>query len=139
MCTPSCCGGLAPDGKAWVACRPGFFLSVRVLSRLFRRRFLEELLRVHETDKLQFFGEHAALTDAKAFKAWLTPLRKCEWVVYAVGGGLKMTQVGRFEFVDGSALLVPGMTSEAERTLARIRVEEIRPRLGPLIGSSCPR
>jgi hypothetical protein len=56
-----------------------------------------------------------------------------------VGGGLKMTQVGRFEFVDGSALLVPGMTSEAERTLARIRVEEIRPRLGPLIGSSCPR
>ncbi len=76
-------GGLAPDGKAWVACRPGFFLSVRVLSRLFRRRFLEELLRVHEAGKLQFFGEHVALTDAKAFKAWLTPLRKCEWVVYA--------------------------------------------------------
>ena len=76
-------GGLAPDGKTWVACRPGFFLSVRVLSRLFRRRFLEELLRVHQTGKLQFFGEHAALADAKAFKAWLAPLRKCEWVVYA--------------------------------------------------------
>ena len=76
-------GGLAPDGKTWVACRPGLFLSVRVLSRLFRRRFLEELLRMHQADKLQFFGEHAALADAKAFKAWLAPLRKCEWIVYA--------------------------------------------------------
>jgi Putative transposase/Transposase zinc-binding domain len=76
-------GGLAPDGKTWVACRPGFFLPVRVLSRLFRRRFLEELLRAHQAGKLQFFGEHAALADAQAFKAWLAPLRKCEWVVYA--------------------------------------------------------
>ena len=76
-------GGLAPDGKRWVACRPGFFLSVRVLSRLFRRRLLEELQRVHQAGKLQFFGEHAALADAKAFKVWLAPLRKCEWVVYA--------------------------------------------------------
>ena len=76
-------GGLAPDGKTWVACRPGFFLPVRVLSRLFRRRFLEELLRVHQAGKLQFFGEHEALTDAKAFAQWMAPLRKCEWVVYA--------------------------------------------------------
>ena len=76
-------GGLAPDGKTWVACRPGFFLSVRVLSRLFRRRFLEELVRVHQAGKLQFFGDHAALADTKAFKAWLAPLRTCEWVVYA--------------------------------------------------------
>ena len=76
-------GGLSADGKRWVACRPGFFLPVRVLSRLFRRRFLEELLRVHHSGKLQFFGEHVALADAKAFKAWLAPLRKCEWVVYA--------------------------------------------------------
>jgi hypothetical protein len=76
-------GGLASDGMTWVACRPGFFLSVHVLSRLFRRRFLEELLRVHQAGKLQFFGEHAALADAQAFKAWLTPLRQCEWVVYA--------------------------------------------------------
>jgi hypothetical protein len=76
-------GGLAPDGQRWIACRPGFFLSVRVLSRLFRRRLLEELLRVHQAGKLQFFGEHVALADAKAFKAWLAPLRQCEWVVYA--------------------------------------------------------
>jgi hypothetical protein len=76
-------GGLAPDGNTWIACRPGFFLSVRVLSRLFRRRFLEELQRVHQAGKLQFFGEHAALADVQAFKAWLAPLRQCEWVVYA--------------------------------------------------------
>ena len=76
-------GGLGPDGKTWVACRPGFFLPVRVLSRLFRRRFLEELQRLHETGKLQFFGEQAALAQAAAFKAHLAPLRKIEWVVYA--------------------------------------------------------
>jgi Putative transposase/Transposase zinc-binding domain len=76
-------GGLAPGGKTWVACRPGFFLPVRVLSRLFRRRFLEELQRLHDGGKLKFFGEHAQLADAQAFKAWLTPLRKTEWVVYA--------------------------------------------------------
>jgi len=76
-------GGLAPDGQRWVACRPGFFLPVRVLSRLFRRRFLEELVRAHEAGKLQFFGEHAALVDATAWKTWLAPLRQCEWVVYA--------------------------------------------------------
>jgi hypothetical protein len=76
-------GGLAPDAKSWIACRPGFFLPVRVLSRLFRRRFLEELLRVHQAGKLRFFGEHAALDDAQAFKAWLAPLHQCEWVVYA--------------------------------------------------------
>ena len=76
-------GGLAPDGKTWVACRPGFFLPVRVLSRLFRRRFLEELQRLHDGGALRFFGEHAALAEAAAFKAWLAPLRQCEWVVYA--------------------------------------------------------
>ena len=76
-------GGLAPDGRTWVACRPGFFLPVRVLSRLFRRRFLEELQRLHDGGKLKFFGEHAALAEAAAFKAWLAPLHRCEWVVYA--------------------------------------------------------
>ena len=76
-------GGLSLDGKQWVACRPGFFLPVRVLSRLFRRRFLEELQRLHKAGKLQFFGEHVALADARAFTQWLAPMRKCEWVVYA--------------------------------------------------------
>ena len=76
-------GGLAPDGKTWVACRPGFFLPVRVLSRLFRRRFPDELQRLHDGGKLKFFGELAGLAGAAAFKAWLAPLRKIEWVVYA--------------------------------------------------------
>jgi len=76
-------GGLSPDGTQWVTCRPGFFLPVRVLSRLFRRRFLEELQRLHQGGTLRFFGERAVLADAHAFKDWLAPMRKCEWVVYA--------------------------------------------------------
>jgi hypothetical protein len=76
-------GGLSPDGKHWIACRPGFFLPVRVLSRLFRRRFLEALQQLHQAGKLQFFGEHTALADALTFRQWLAPMRKCEWVVYA--------------------------------------------------------
>ena len=59
------------------------FLSVRVLSRLFRRRLLEELKHAHQDGRLKFFGEHTALADAKAFNDWLAPQRKCEWVVYA--------------------------------------------------------
>ena len=76
-------GGLSPDASRWVACRPGFFLPVRVLSRLFRRRFLEALADAHRGGRLQFFGEYAALADPAAFADWLAPLRKCEWVVYA--------------------------------------------------------
>ena len=76
-------GGLAPDGQRWVACKPGFFLSVRVLSRLFRRRFLEELQKAHRAGQLQFFGEYADLADPKSFAGWLAPLSQCEWVVYA--------------------------------------------------------
>jgi hypothetical protein len=76
-------GGLSPDGERWVSCRPGFFLSVRVLSRLFRRRFLEALGQAHQAGQLKFFGEHVRLADATAFAQWLAPLRKCEWVVYA--------------------------------------------------------
>jgi hypothetical protein len=76
-------GGLAVDGQRWIACRRGFFLPVRVLSRLFRRRFLEALQQAHRDGQLRFFGEHASLVDAQAFSRWLSPLRQCEWVVYA--------------------------------------------------------
>ena len=76
-------GGLSLDGRRWVACKPGFFLPVRVLSRLFRRRFLEELRAAHGAGQLQFFGEYAELADAKTFAKWLAPMGKCEWVVYA--------------------------------------------------------
>ena len=76
-------GGLSPDGERWVACRPGFFLPVRVLSRLFRRRFLEELAKAHHCGQLHFFGDNAALADAARFAQWLAALREQEWVVYA--------------------------------------------------------
>jgi len=76
-------GGLSPDRERWVACRRGFFLPVRVLSRLFRRRFLEELETLHHSGQLQFFGEHVGLANTGAFDRWLAPLRSCEWVVYA--------------------------------------------------------
>src|SRR5665648_1071502 len=56
-------GGISLDGERWVACRPGFFLPVRVLSRLFRRLFLERLLAAHKAGHLKFFGDHAALSD----------------------------------------------------------------------------
>jgi hypothetical protein len=76
-------GGLSPDGKRWIGCRPGFFVSVRVLSRLFRRLFIEGLLALHRAGDLMFYGDLAALAEADAFAAWLTPLRKSDWVVYA--------------------------------------------------------
>ena len=76
-------GGLSPDGTKWVACRPEFFLHVRVLSRLFRRLFLEGLMDLHRAGQLTFFGDLASLSEAKAFATWLAPFRKSEWVVYA--------------------------------------------------------
>ena len=76
-------GGFSLDGKSWVSCRPSFLLPVHVLSRLFRRLFLEKLVAVHRAGALQFFGNHAPLKDAQAFAAYLAPLRNSEWVVYS--------------------------------------------------------
>ena len=76
-------GGLSIDGEQWIHCRPGFFLPVRVLSRLFRRLFLERLNQAYQAGDLQFFGELQALADARAFLDWIKPLQKMEWVVYA--------------------------------------------------------
>jgi hypothetical protein len=76
-------GGIALDGTRWISCRPGFFLSVRVLSRLFRRLFLENLVAAHDAGHLQFFGDHAPLAQHRAFTAYLAPLRKVEWIVYS--------------------------------------------------------
>jgi hypothetical protein len=76
-------GGIALDGTRWVACRPGFFLPVRVLSRLFRRLFCEQLASAYQAGELLCVGEQAQLADAQAFAEWLQPLRQREWVVYA--------------------------------------------------------
>jgi len=75
-------GGFSLDGKRWVCCRPRYLLPVPVLSSLFRRLLLEKLTAAHSAGKLQFFGKHAKLSDAKAFAAYLAPLRNSKWVVY---------------------------------------------------------
>ena len=76
-------GGLSLDGTRWVACKPGFFLHVRVLARLFRRLFLEGLMELYRAGQLTFFGDLGRLAQANAFAQWLAPFRKSEWVVYA--------------------------------------------------------
>jgi hypothetical protein len=76
-------GGLSRDGSKWIACRPRYFLTAEVLSALFRRLFLEMLLAAHAAGRLQFFGNHVRLADRAAFAAYLAPLRKIDWVVYA--------------------------------------------------------
>jgi hypothetical protein len=76
-------GGIALDGAKGVACKPGFFLPVRVLSKLFRRLMLEKLAAAHAAGKLQFFGEHSHLAAAAAFAAFLAPLRTTRWFVYS--------------------------------------------------------
>ncbi len=76
-------GGLSPDGTSWIGCRPGFFLPVKVLSRLFRRLFLEGLVRLHTAGELKFFGELSEFAYPDAVAAHLAPLRKIDWVVYA--------------------------------------------------------
>lgn len=76
-------GGLSPDKTRWIACRPNFFLPVRILSKLFRRLLLDKLATAHAAGQLRFFGAHTDLADAKAFAAFLAPLRKTKWFVYA--------------------------------------------------------
>ena len=93
-------GGLSPDGARWVPCRPGFFLPVRVLSRLFRRLFLEGLHEAFTTGQLRCVGTLAALADPQRFANHLQPARAQEWVVYAkppFGGPTQVLEyVGRY-------------------------------------------
>ena len=76
-------GGISLDGERWISCRPGFFLPVRVLSRLFRRLFLAKLVAALDAGCLQFFGNHVHLAERHPFIAYLAPLRRAEWVVYS--------------------------------------------------------
>ena len=76
-------GGISPDGSRWIACRPGFFLPVRVLSRLFRRLFPEYLEQAFDKGKLQFFSSLASLRERQCFAKTLAAAQKREWVVYA--------------------------------------------------------
>lgn len=76
-------GGLSFDAKRWVSCRDGFFLPVRVLSRLFRGKFLAELEPAFDHDELEFHGRLRELSHPKAWEALLDTLRSKQWVVYA--------------------------------------------------------
>jgi hypothetical protein len=76
-------GGFSTDGQQWVKCKPGFFLSVRVLSRLFRRLFLEKLSDAYKTEQLRFYGRQALLLETQQFTRLINISRKVEWVVYA--------------------------------------------------------
>ena len=76
-------GGVSPDGERWIGCRPGFFLPVRVLSRLFRRLFLAMLREAYVGEQLRFVNTLASLTDPNAFARYLEPAARVEWVVYA--------------------------------------------------------
>ncbi|MDP6689035.1 MAG: transposase zinc-binding domain-containing protein, partial [Alphaproteobacteria bacterium] len=108
-------GGISPDGKQWISCRPGFFLPVRVLSRLFRRLFLDKLVTAHQTGQLQFFADHTGLAERDAFAAYLEPLRKIEWVVYLKG-------ISTGDFGEALAALLgpdaPGLTAS---TIGRLK------------------
>ena len=93
-------GGIAPDGKSWIACRPGFFLPVRVLSRMFRGLFLHYLEKAFAAGELNFFSAHRHLHEPAAFRRYLAPARNTEWVVYAkrpfAGPAQVLDYVGRY-------------------------------------------
>ena len=93
-------GGLSPDGQRWISCRRGFFLPVRVLSRLFRRLFLEALQKAFDSGKLQFFAALESLSESDAFAQLLDQMKACEWVVYAkrpfAGPKQVLDYVGRY-------------------------------------------
>jgi hypothetical protein len=76
-------GGISPDGSRWIPCRARFFLPVRVLSRLFRGKFIAILEGLYKSGKFSFFGQLTALRERPAWDAFLSPLRKAEWVVYS--------------------------------------------------------
>jgi hypothetical protein len=93
-------GGISPDGTRWVPCKPGFFLHVRVLSRLFRRLFLEHLRNAFDSGKLKFFTDLESLRNRHTFDRYLEPLKKAKWVVYVkrpfAGPQQVLDYVGRY-------------------------------------------
>jgi Putative transposase/Transposase zinc-binding domain len=93
-------GGLSPDGQRWISCRPNFFLSVRVLSGLFRRLFLEALQQALDSGHLQFFNALESLRERQPFVQLLERMRACQWVVYAkrpfAGPPQVLDYVGRY-------------------------------------------
>jgi hypothetical protein len=134
-------GGVAPDGQRWIACRPGFFLPVRVLSRLFRRLFLTQLRQAFDAGNLQFFNNLATLQDPDAFARYLAPVAHAEWIVYSkapFGGPQRVLDyLGRYthrvaisnnrliDFADGRvAFAWKDYRHESRRKVMRLDAEE---------------
>lgn len=76
-------GGFARNGRRWVHCRENFFLPVRVLSRIFRGKFIALLKQAHRKGELRFFGDLQRLEQPAEFECWLDRTVRCDWVVYA--------------------------------------------------------
>jgi hypothetical protein len=93
-------GGISPDGSRWIPCRPGFFLPVLVLSRLFRGLFLHYLEKAYRAGELSFYSSLLPLKEPAAFLRHLAPVRAAEWVVYAkppfAGPQQVLNYVGRY-------------------------------------------
>ncbi|HEX4171839.1 MAG TPA: IS91 family transposase [Acetobacteraceae bacterium] len=93
-------GGIAPDGEHWIACRPGFFLPVKVLSQIFRGKFMHYLGKAFSAGELNFFSAHRHLREAAAFRHYLAPVWNTKWVVYAkrpfAGPAQVLDYVGRY-------------------------------------------
>lgn len=93
-------GGLSLDGNRWIACKPGYFLPVRVLSTLFRRLMLDKLKAAHHQGKLRFFGDHQRLSNKRAFATYLAPLKTKKWFVYSKepfnGPAATLAYLGRY-------------------------------------------
>ena len=93
-------GGLSPDGTRWISCRSGFLLPVKVLSKLFRRLFLQALEKAYHAGGLQFFSALQSLDEPAAFRRYLDPARRTNWVVYSkrpFAGALQVLDyVGRY-------------------------------------------
>jgi Putative transposase/Transposase zinc-binding domain len=122
-------GGLSADGTEWVSCRAGFFLPVRVLSRLFRRLFLEYLIKAFDAGKVEFFSSLESLRDQSKFLDYLAPSREAEWVVYAkrpfAGPEQVLDYVGRYT---GWPFPIIGFwTSRRARSLSATRIIAMRP------------
>lgn len=118
-----------PDGTRWAACKPGFFLHVRMLSRLFRRLFLGWLMDLHRAGELVFFGDLTGLKDIAAFAAVPTTSRKTEWVVYAKPpfGGLEAVLIYLSRYTHRVAISNHRLVSADAETVA-FRCKIIAPR-----------
>ena len=121
-------GGISPDGDRWIACRSGFFLPVRVLSRLFRRLFLEMLEQAYRAGKLEFFSDLQPLQDPEAFARYLDPLRQIEWVVYAkppFGGPERVLEyLGRYTHPHRDLQSSPGVDGRQRSNLPLERLPD---------------